>query len=85
MLFLMLTIRMLRAACEAKDKIGMMIIAGVLGLLLFHVAVNIGMVLGQIPVAGIPLPFVSAGGSSLISCFAAMAIGMNINMRRFVN
>ena len=85
LLFLMLTIRMLRAACEAKDKIGMMMIAGVLGLLLFHVAVNIGMVLGQIPVAGIPLPFVSAGGSSLISCFAAMAIGMNINMRRFVN
>jgi rod shape determining protein RodA len=85
LLFLLLSIRMLRAACEAKDKIGMMTIAGVLGLLLFHVAVNIGMVLGQIPVAGIPLPFVSAGGSSLISFFAAMAICLNINMRRYVN
>ena len=76
---------MLRAACEAKDKVGMMTIAGILGLLLFHVAVNIGMVLGQIPVAGIPLPFVSAGGSSLISYFAGMAICLNINMRRYVN
>jgi rod shape determining protein RodA len=85
LLFLLLSIRMLQAACEAKDKIGMMTIAGVLGLLLFHVAVNIGMVLGQIPVAGIPLPFVSAGGSSLISFFAAMAICLNINMRRYVN
>jgi rod shape determining protein RodA len=85
LLFLLLSIRMLRAALEAKDKIGMMIIAGVLGLLLFHVAINIGMVLGQIPVAGIPLPFVSAGGSSLISYFAAMAICLNIHMRRFVN
>jgi rod shape determining protein RodA len=85
LLFLLLSIRMLRAACEAKDKIGMMIIAGVLSLLLFHVAINIGMVLGQIPVAGIPLPFVSAGGSSLISYFAAMAVCLNINMRRFVN
>jgi len=85
LLFLLLSIRMLQAACEAKDKIGMMMIAGFLGLLLFHVAVNIGMVLGQIPVAGIPLPFVSAGGSSLISCFAAMAICLNINMRRYWN
>jgi rod shape determining protein RodA len=85
LLFLLLLTRMLRAACEAKDKVGMMIIAGVVGILLFHVAVNIGMVLGQIPVAGIPLPFVSAGGSSLISYFAAMAICLNVNMRRFVN
>jgi rod shape determining protein RodA len=85
LLFLLLSIRMLRAACEAKDKVGMMTIAGVLGLLLFHVAVNIGMVLGQIPVAGIPLPFISAGGSSLISYFAGMAVCLNINMRRYVN
>jgi rod shape determining protein RodA len=84
-LFLLVSIRMLRAASEAKDKIGMMTIAGVLALFLFHVAINIGMVLGRIPVAGIPLPFVSAGGSSLISFFAAMAICLNIRMRRYVN
>jgi rod shape determining protein RodA len=43
------------------------------------------MALGLLPIAGIPLPFVSAGGSSLISSFAAMGICMNIRMRRYVN
>lgn len=84
-LFLLITYRILRAAREAKDQIGMMIIVGVLALFLFHLVINIGMVLGWIPVAGIPLPFISAGGSSLVSFFMAMGICMNIRMRRYVN
>jgi rod shape determining protein RodA len=52
---------------------------------LFHVTINVGMVLGLMPVAGIPLPLVSAGGSSLITSFAALAICQNIRMRRYVN
>jgi rod shape determining protein RodA len=43
------------------------------------------MVVGLLPIAGIPLPFVSAGGSSLISSFAAMGLCMNVRMRRYVN
>jgi rod shape determining protein RodA len=85
LLFLFVTFRMLRAAKEAKDKIGAMVIVGVLGLFLFHIIINIGMVLGLLPIAGIPLPFVSAGGSSLISSFAAMSLCMNVKMRRYVN
>ena len=62
-----------------------MIVAGVLALLLFHVVINVGMVLGLLPIAGIPLPFVSAGGSSLISSYMAMSLCMSIWVRRYVN
>lgn len=84
-LFFLMSIRLLRAAREAKDRVGGMIVMGVLGLILFHVMINVGMVVGLMPIAGIPLPFVSAGGSSLISCFAAISICANIRMRRYVN
>jgi len=84
-LFLFLSYRLFRTAREAKDKIGMMIVAGVLGLLLFHMTINIGMVEGLLPIAGIPLPFVSAGGSSLVTYYAAMSLCMGIWIRRYVN
>jgi len=84
-LFLLVASRLFRAAREAKDKVGSLIVVGVLALLLFHVVINIGMVVGLLPIAGIPLPFISAGGSSLISFFAAMSLCMGIRMRRYVN
>jgi rod shape determining protein RodA len=84
-LFLFVSLRLLRAGREAKDKIGSMIITGIFSLFLFHIVINAGMVMGLLPIAGIPLPFVSAGGSSLLAFFAAMSLGMNVNMRRFVN
>ena len=84
-LFLFLYYRMFRTAREAKDKIGMMIVAGVLTLLLFHMAYNIGMVEGLLPIVGIPLPFVSAGGSALITYYAAMSLCMGVWLRRYVN
>ncbi len=84
-LFLLVSLRLLRACREAKDKIGSMLTMGVFSLYLFHVLINVGMDLGLLPIAGIPLPFVSAGGSSLLSFYAAMSMGMNVNMRRFVN
>jgi rod shape determining protein RodA len=84
-LFLLVSARLFRTAREAKDKIGSLIVVGVLALLLFHVIFNIGMVVGLLPVMGIPLPFVSAGGSSLISFYAAMSFCMNVRIRRYVN
>jgi rod shape determining protein RodA len=84
-LFLFVSYRLFRTALEAKDKAGAMIVIGVLSLFLFHMTINIGMVEGLIPIAGIPLPFVSAGGSSLISFYAAMSLCMGIRMRRYVN
>lgn len=84
-LLLLVSLRLLRAAREAKDKVGTMTVLGVLALFLFHIVINIGMVVGLLPIAGIPLPFISAGGSSLISFFAAMSLCMSIKMRRYVN
>ncbi len=84
-LFLFVFLRLLRTARESKDKIGMLIVAGVFSLFIFHVTINLGMVVGLLPIAGIPLPLVSAGGSSLVTSFAAMGLCMNIKMRRYVN
>ncbi len=84
-LFLLVAFRLFRAASEAKDRVGALIVSGVLALLLFHMSINIGMVVGLLPIVGIPLPFVSAGGSSLISFFVGMSLCMGIRMRRYVN
>ena len=84
-LFLLLSYRLFRAAREAKDKIGMMIVVGILTLLLFHMTYNIGMVEGLLPIVGIPLPFVSAGGSALVTYYAAMSLCMGVWVRRYVN
>jgi len=84
-LFLFVSLRLIRTAREAKDTVGAMLVLGVLALLLFHLMINIGMVLGLVPIAGIPLPFVSAGGSSLISFLIGMSLCMNVRVRRYVN
>jgi rod shape determining protein RodA len=84
-LFFFIALELFRTAREAKDKIGALIVIGVLTIFLFHMIINIGMVIGLIPIAGIPLPFVSAGGSSLISFYAAMSLCMSVRMRRYVN
>jgi len=84
-LFLLVAFRLFRTASEAKDRVGALIVSGVLALLLFHMSIKIGMVVGLLPIVGIPLPFVSAGGSSLISFFVGMSLCMGIRMRRYVN
>jgi rod shape determining protein RodA len=84
-LFLLVSARLFRTAREAKDKVGALIVIGVVAVMLFHVLYNVGMVEGLLPIAGFPLPFVSAGGSSLISFYMAMSLCMNIRMRRYVN
>ena len=64
---------------------GMYICMGVGALLLFHMLINVGMVVGRMPVTGIPLPFMSAGGSNLWSNFLALGLVNNVRLRRFVN
>ena len=61
------------------------LVMGVVAILLFHILVNVGMVVGMMPVTGIPLPLMSYGGSSVLFMFLALGIVMNIRMRRFVN
>jgi rod shape determining protein RodA len=58
---------------------------GITAVMLFQIAINVGMCVGMMPVTGIPLPLMSYGGSSVIFSFLALGIVMNIRMRRFVN
>jgi rod shape determining protein RodA len=58
---------------------------GILGVIFFHFTVNIGMIIGLMPITGLPLPLMSYGGSSLLSTMAGLGIVMNVRMRRFVN
>jgi rod shape determining protein RodA len=74
--------RMIRIAMEAKDTFGMYIIAGVIGMYVFQVFENIGMTIQLMPITGIPLPFISYGGSSLVTNFFVMGMVLNIGMRK---
>jgi len=84
-LYLVLLMRLIHHAQLAPDRSAGMVVMGVVAVLAFHVLVNVGMVVGLMPVTGIPLPLMSSGGSSLLFMFAALGMVMNIRMARFVN
>jgi len=69
---------------ETRDRFSSLIAAGLVGMFLFHIIINIGMTIGVMPVTGIPLPFLSYGGSFLLTCMVGTAIIMNIEMRKYV-
>ncbi len=85
LLYFLVLMRLIQNAQTAADPPGSLIVMGVAGVLLFQIAVNIGMCVGLMPVTGIPLPLMSYGGSSVIYMFVALGMVMNIRMRRFVN
>ncbi len=85
LLYFLILMRLIQNAQTASDLPGSFIIMGVVAVMLFQIAVNIGMVVGLMPVTGIPLPLMSYGGSSILFSFLALGIVMNIRMRRFVN
>lgn len=85
LLYFLILVRLIQNAQTASDPPGSLIIMGVMSVMLFQIAVNIGMCVGLMPVTGIPLPLMSYGGSSIIYMFLALGIVMNIRMRRFVN
>ena len=84
-LYFVMVMRIVQNAQTAPDRAGMYICMGIAGLILFHVLVNVGMVAGMMPVTGIPLPFMSAGGSSVWSSFLCLGLVNNVRLRRFVN
>jgi len=84
-LFFVLLMRIVQNAQAAPDRVGMYLCMGVAALLLFHILVNVGMVAGLMPVTGIPLPFMSYGGSSIWTFFIALGLVNNVRLRRFVN
>lgn len=85
LLYFMVLMRLISNAQTAPDRAGAFVIMGVVAVLAFHILVNIGMVVGFMPVTGIPLPLLSYGGSSVLFTFLSLGIVQNIRMRRFVN
>jgi len=85
LLYFGVLMRLIHDAQTAPDRAGTFLIMGVVAVLAFHVLVNVGMVVGFMPVTGIPLPLMSYGGSSILFTFLALGIVMNIRMSRFVN
>jgi rod shape determining protein RodA len=85
LLYFFILMRLIQNAQTAADLSGSLLIMGVVAVLTFEIAVNVGMVIGFMPVTGIPLPLMSYGGSSVLFTFLALGVVMNVRMRRFVN
>jgi rod shape determining protein RodA len=83
LLFGVLIWRAFRIALLSKDPFGTYLAAGIGAMFAIQMFVNVGMTLGMMPITGIPLPFVSYGGSSLLTNGLAVGILMNVHMRRF--
>src|SRR6201987_1233046 len=85
LLYFIVLMRLTQNAQTGPDRAGTFLVMGVVAVLSFHILVNVGMVVGFMPVTGIPLPLMSYGGSSVLFMFLALGIVMNVRMRRFVN
>ncbi|MDH5420874.1 MAG: rod shape-determining protein RodA, partial [Acidimicrobiia bacterium] len=76
--YALIILRLLRIATAASDRFGALIAVGVAGLFVFHVVVNVGMTLAVMPVTGLPLPFMSAGGSSMLAMCMALGVAHSV-------
>jgi rod shape determining protein RodA len=83
-LYLILILWGLRIAVQSKDRFGAILSFGVVAMLFWHIFINIGMVLGLMPVVGIPLPLLSYGGSFLVSTLIGIGLLLNVSMRRYL-
>lgn len=81
-LYIVLLVAALRVAFRARDPFGMLLGSGVVAMLVFQILVNVGMAISLMPVTGIPLPFISHGGSSLVSICFALGVLQSVSMRR---
>ena len=82
LIYLLIILRMVYLARFTQDKFGQMIIIGVMAMFLFHVFQNIAMTLGLMPIAGIPLPMLSYGGSNMVTNMAGVGLVLNVVKNR---
>ena len=80
--YVYLLLRMLKIAKETKEPIASYIVTGVIGIFTFHMLQNIGMTMGLLPITGVPLLFLSYGGSSLLTSVILVGLVLNIGMRK---
>ncbi len=83
-LFILLLVIGLSIAHSCRDPFGVLLSVGITGLIFWEVFINIGMVMGLLPVVGVPLPFISYGGSSIVAKMICIGLLLNIGMRRFM-
>ena len=83
-MFMSLILWGLKIALHSRDLLGTLIALGITAFIFWEVFINIGMVLGILPVVGIPLPFLSYGGSAMVVLLTAIGLLMNVSVRRFI-
>lgn len=84
-LYLILILRLIRISKRTKDEFASLVVIGITGMIFFHFVQNIGMTIGLLPITGVPLPFLSYGGSNIITNGIAIAIALNISARTSSN
>jgi rod shape determining protein RodA len=84
-LYFLMLMQIVQNAQAAPDRAGMYVCMGVCALLLFHLLVNVGMLVGRMIITGVPLPLMSYGGSSILTVFMMLGLVNNVRLQRFVN
>jgi len=84
-IYLLIILRLLQIARRSRERAGMLLVGGYAALLLYHVTVNIGMVVRLLPVMGIPLPLMSAGSTSVVATCFGLGLAISVRLKRFVN
>jgi len=84
-LYFLMLMQIVQNAQAAPDRAGMYVCMGVCALLLFHLLVNVGMLVGRMIITGVPLPLMSYGGSSVLTVFMMLGLVNNVRLQRFVN
>ncbi len=85
LLLLVFVFRTLSLTLMPGDTLGLFIVLGIGGVFVFHILVNVGMVIGYMPITGIPLPFLSYGGSSVLTAFIGLGLIVSVRRYRYVN
>jgi len=83
--YLFIIIRLIMIASQARERVGCYLVAGFAALLLYHVTVNVGMVVRLLPIMGIPLPLMSSGSTSVVATCFGLGLAINVRLRRYVN
>ena len=83
-LFFLLILWGLRIAYRSKDPFGTLLALGITFMIFLQVVINVGMVMGLMPVVGVPLPLISYGGSSMITIMVSIGLLLNVSMRRYM-
>ncbi|MGH9754272.1 MAG: FtsW/RodA/SpoVE family cell cycle protein [Blastocatellia bacterium] len=84
-IYLMIIARLIQIARRSRERVELLLVAGLAALLLYHVTVNVGMVLRLLPIMGIPLPLMSFGSTSVVATCFGLGLALSVRLRRFVN